>query len=76
MKRAIGGELARGRWTASRQRPTAWMHDDRDVGGRVTQGAVTEEVEHQKWALQATQGAVADDCMDAGDRATQGAIAE
>jgi hypothetical protein len=52
------------------------MHDDRDVGGRVTQGAVTEEVEHQKWALQATQGAIADDCMDAGDRATQGAIAD
>jgi hypothetical protein len=24
----------------------------------------------------ATQGAVADDCMDAGDRATQGAVAE
>jgi hypothetical protein len=39
----------------------AWaMHDYRDAGGRVTHGAVTEEVEHQKQALQAMQGAIAE----------------
>jgi hypothetical protein len=32
----------------------AWaVHDYKDAGGRVTHGAVTEEVEHQKQALKA-----------------------
>ena len=37
-------------------------HDYMDVGGRVTSGTVTEDVQ--------------DDCMDAGGRATPGAVAE
>jgi len=39
----------------------AWaMHDYRDAGGRETHGAVTEELEHNKQALQAAHGAVAE----------------
>jgi hypothetical protein len=32
------------------------MHDDRDVGGRVTQGAVTEEIEQRREQLPTTAG--------------------
>jgi hypothetical protein len=37
---------------------TAWMHDYRDVGGRVTQGAVADDC--MDAGDRATQGAVAE----------------
>jgi len=45
----------------------------RDV---MTAGGTTPRIKEVEQLPRATQGAVADDCMDAGGRATQGAVAE
>jgi hypothetical protein len=48
----ISGESVRGGdGPLSRRRTTVWMHDYRDAAGRVTQGAVTEEIERRREQL-------------------------